>query len=226
MHTYAHTGGAIRDLTAQPADLQAHLFALHARLSGSWHGLATVRAQIATDCCCWHASQTRRGESLTRPADALAADCCWLSLAAKALPGGRGRGSTGCPPVRTLRTRTRTSQMAVCVRGHITAKQNQIFESRARGVMGGRDMWLGAWSVRELSLTFSPTDSRRVRGLPFFHLQELLDRLPTRWRSNLFMYLSATCPERAVPTGSTIMNGCMPCVPSCMCATSQSMINV
>ena len=91
--------------------------------------------------------------------------------------------------------------MAVCVRGHITAKQNQIFESRARGVMGGRDIWLGAWSVRELSLTFSPTDSRRVRGLPFFHLQELLDRLPTRWRSNLFMYLSATCPGRALETG-------------------------
>ncbi len=61
--------------------------------------------------------------------------------------------------------------------------------------MGGRDMWLGAWSVRELSLTFSPTDSRRVRGLPFFHLQELLDHVPTRLRSTFFMYLSATCPQ-------------------------------
>ena len=86
--------------------------------------------------------------------------------------------------------------MAACVRGHITAKQNQFFESIARGVMGGRDMWLGAWSVRELSLTFSPTDSRRVRGLPFFHLQELLDHVPTRLRSTFFMYLSATCQGR------------------------------
>ena len=150
-HTCAHTGGVTRDLTAQPADLQAHLFALHARLSGSWHGLATVRAQIATDCCCWHASQTRRGESLTRPADALAADCCWLSLAAKALPGGRGRGSTGWPPVRTLRTRTRTGQMAICVRGRIMANQNQLFEPIGRGVMRGWGMWLGVSSVRELS---------------------------------------------------------------------------
>ena len=116
--------------------------------------------------------------------------------------------------------------MAVCVRGHITAKQNQFFEPIARGVMGGRDMWLGAWSVRELSLPFSPTEGRRVRGLPFYHLQELLDRVPTRWRSNLFTYFIATCPERAFEFGSSITIGCMPCVPSCMCATSPSMINV
>ena len=55
-------------------------------------------------------------------------------------------------------------------------------------------MWLGARSVRELSLPFSPTEGRRVRGLPFYHLQELLDRVPTRWRSNLFRYLSV--PQR------------------------------
>ena len=39
------------------------------------------------------------------------------------------------------------------------------------------------------------------------------------------MYLSATCPERALEFGSSITRGCMPCVPSCMCATSPSMIN-
>ena len=196
MHTYAHTGGAIRDLTAQPADLQAHLFALHARLRGSWVALATLGAQPAPDCCCWHASHTRRGEPLTRPANAAAAGCCCMSPAATALPGGRGRGSTGWSPVRTLRTRTRTGQMAACVRGHITANQNQLFEPIARGVMRGWGMWLGARSVRELSWSFSPTEGRRVRGLPFYELQELLDDVPTRLRSILFVYLSATCPGR------------------------------
>ena len=151
MHTYAHTGGAIRDLTAQPADLQAHLFALHARLRGSWVALATLRAQTAPDCCCWHASHRRRVAWSTRPADTPAADCCWLSPAATALPGGRGRGSTGWPPVRTLKTRTRTGQMAACVRGHITANQNQLFEPIGRGMMRVWGMWLGVSSVRELS---------------------------------------------------------------------------
>jgi hypothetical protein len=94
-----------------------------------------VRAQIATDCCCWHASRRRRVKPSIRPADTPAADCCWLSPAATALPGGRGRGSASWPPARTLRTRTRTGQMAVCVRGHITANQNQFFESIARGVI-------------------------------------------------------------------------------------------
>ena len=185
-----------------------------------------MRAQIAPDCCCWHASRRRRVKPSIRPADTPAADCCWLSPAATALPGGRGRGSTGWPPVRTLKTRTRTGQMAACVRGHITANQNQLFESIARGVMGGRDMWLGAWSVRELSLTFSPTDSRRVRGLPFFHLQELLDHVPTCLKYIFFMYLSATCPRRIPRFGSAIMHGCMPCALSCRCTTSSSMISV
>ena len=190
-HTYAHTGGAIRDLTAQLADLQAHLFALHARLRGSWVALATLRAQPAPDCCCWHASHTRRGEPLTRPANAAAAGCCCMSPAATALPAGRGRGSTGWFPVRTLRTRTRTGQMAACVRGHITAKQNQMFEPIGRGVMRGWGMWLGARSVRELSWSFSPTEGRRVRGQPFYELQELLDDVPTRLRSILFVHTSA-----------------------------------
>ena len=35
MLTYAHAGGAIRGLTVQPAQLRAHLVALHARLSVS-----------------------------------------------------------------------------------------------------------------------------------------------------------------------------------------------
>ena len=48
-HTYAHTGGAIRDLTAQLADLQAHLFALHARLRGSWVALATLDALLSLE---------------------------------------------------------------------------------------------------------------------------------------------------------------------------------
>ena len=60
MHTYAHTGGAIRDLTAQPADLQAHLFALHARLRGSWVGLATVRVHIAPESTVLTNSAPRR----------------------------------------------------------------------------------------------------------------------------------------------------------------------
>ena len=137
MHTYAHTGGAIRDLTAQPADLQAHLFALHARLRGSWVALATLRAQPAPVCCCWLASLSRRGKPLTRPANAAAAGCCWLSPAAMALPGGRGRASATYLTARTLRTRAGAGQMAACVRGHITANQNQFFESIARGVMQG-----------------------------------------------------------------------------------------
>ena len=116
--------------------------------------------------------------------------------------------------------------MAACVRGHITAKQNQFFESIAIGVIKGRDMWLGARSVPELSLSFGLTERRRVRGLPFHHLQELLDGVPTRWRSTLFMYLSATCPQRCRHFRSSVMSGCMPCALSCRCATRSSMVNV
>ena len=142
-----------------------------------------------------------------------------------ALPGGRGRGSATCPAVRTKRTRAGAGQMAVCVRGHITANQNQFFESIARGVMRGWDMWLGARSVPELSYSFGLTKPARVRGLRFLHLQEVLGRPPTRWRSNLFMYFVATCPGIARQSVWIITERSMPCALSCMCATSPSMIN-
>ena len=136
-----------------------------------------------------------------------------------ALPGGRGRGSATRPAVRTKRTRAGAGQMAVCVRGHITANQNQFFESIARGVMRGWDMWLGARSVPELSYSFGLTKPARVRGLRFLHLQEVLGRPPTRWRSNLFMYFVATCPGIARQSVWIIMERSMPCAFSCMCAT-------
>ena len=181
---------------------------------------------MATNCCCWHASRRRRVKPSIRPADTLAARRHWLSPAAMALPGGRGRASATYLTARTLRTRAGAGQMAACVRGHITAKQNQFFESIAIGVIKGRDMWLGARSVPELSLSFGLTERRRVRGLPFHHLQELLDGVPTRWRSTLFMYLSATCPQRCRHFRSSVMSGCMPCALSCRCATRSSMVNV
>ena len=43
---------------------------------------------------------------------------------------------------------------------------------------------------------FSLTKGDRVQGLPFYELQEVLDHVPTRMKSNLFMYLSATYPPR------------------------------
>ncbi len=116
--------------------------------------------------------------------------------------------------------------MAMCVCGRIMANQNQFFEPIARGVMRGWGMGLGVSSVRELSWTVSLTEGGRVRGLPFFHLQELLDRPPTRLRSTFFMYLSATCPRRILHFGSVIMHGCMPCALSCRSTTRPSMINV
>ena len=181
---------------------------------------------MATNCCCWHASRRRRVKPSIRPADTLAARRRWLSPAAMALPGGRGRASATYLTARTLRTRAGAGQMAACVRGHITANQNQLFEPIGRGVMRGWGMWLGARSVRELSWSFSLTEGRRVRGLPFYELQELLDDVPTRLMSTFFMYLSATCTPRIPRLGPVITRGCIPCVPSCMCAASLSMINV
>ena len=135
MHTYTHAGGAIRGLTGQPADLHACLFALHARIRGSWQSIASVRAQIALDCSCRHALRRRFGQRSNRPANAAAAGCCWLSPAAMALPGGRGRASATYLTARTLRTRAGAGQMAMCVSRHVMPVQFHFFGMRACGAI-------------------------------------------------------------------------------------------
>ena len=96
-----------------------------------------ARKKMATNCCCWHASRRHRVKPSIRPADTLAARRRWLSPAAMALPGGRGRASATYLTARTLRTRAGAGQMAMCVSRHVTANENQFFEPVARGVVQG-----------------------------------------------------------------------------------------